>query len=73
MLGDQSGNRAQAISYYRQSAAVGGSPEAREALFRVGDRSLKAGDPAAAARAWEELVGRYPHGEDAPAPPTPPG
>ncbi len=65
VLGDESANRAQAISYYRQSAAVGGSPESREALFRVGDRSLKAGDPAAAARAWEELVGRYPRGGDA--------
>jgi len=65
VLGDQSGNRAQAISYYRQSASVGGSPEAREALFRVGDRSLKAGDPVAAARAWEEFVARYPHGDDA--------
>lgn len=65
VLGDQTGNRAQAIAYYRQSAAVGGSPEAREALFRVGDRSHKAGDPAAAARAWEELVARYPHGDDA--------
>ncbi|HEX2189928.1 MAG TPA: lytic transglycosylase domain-containing protein, partial [Longimicrobiaceae bacterium] len=65
VLGDESANRAQAIAYYRRAAAVGGSPEAREAHFRVGDRSLKADDPAAAARAWEEFVGRYPRGEDA--------
>ncbi len=65
VLGDESPNRAQAVAYYRQAAAVGGSPEAREAHFRVGDRSLKSGDSLAAARAWEEFVGRYPSGEDA--------
>lgn len=65
VLGDESANRAQAVAYYRRSAAVGGSPEAREALFRVGDRSLKSDDPIAAARAWEEFVSRYPQGEDA--------
>jgi soluble lytic murein transglycosylase len=65
LLGDESPNRAQAIALYRRSAAVGGSPEAREALFRVGDRTLKEGDAAGAARAWEEFVGRYPRGEDA--------
>jgi len=65
VLGDESANRAQAVAYYRQAAAAGGSPEAREAHFRVGDRSLKSGDSLAAARAWEEFVGRYPNGEDA--------
>ncbi|HEX2093333.1 MAG TPA: transglycosylase SLT domain-containing protein [Longimicrobiaceae bacterium] len=63
LLGDATGNRAQAISYYRRAASVGRSPEAREALFRVGDRSLRAGDRAAAIHAWEEYVQRYPEGE----------
>lgn len=63
LLGDLSANRQQAIAYYRRAAATR-APEAREALFRVGDRSLRAGDPVAAVRAWEEYVQRYPQGEE---------
>jgi soluble lytic murein transglycosylase len=63
LLGDASANRAQAIGYYRRAAATR-APEAREALYRVGDRSLKAGDTGAALRAWEEYVERWPRGEE---------
>ncbi len=64
-LGDASANREAAISFYRRSATVGRSPEAREALFRLGDRSLRAGDPTGARRAWEEYARRYPRGPEA--------
>lgn len=63
LLGDLGSDRELAIERYRQAAAIVGSPDAREALLRVGDRLLRADDPAAALRAWETYVARYPHGE----------
>jgi soluble lytic murein transglycosylase len=63
LLGDATGNRETAISLYRRAASVRSSPSAQEALFRLGDRSLKAGDPAGAIRAWEEQVARFPQSE----------
>ena len=39
------------------------SPDAREALYRVGDRSLRVDDPAGAIAAWDEYIARYPRGE----------
>lgn len=64
LLGDLSGTLEQGIAHYRRAAAVERAPEAREALYRLGDRSLKLGDTAAALRAWEEYVRRYPRGEE---------
>jgi|GEM_PF-151974 len=61
-LGDAAANRQQAIAYYRRAAATR-APEAREALYRAGDRSLLARDPAGAVRAWEEYASRWPEGE----------
>lgn len=62
LLGDVAENREAAIRYYRQAADVAASPDAREALYRVGDRRLKNKDPAGAAAAWEQYAGRYPTG-----------
>jgi soluble lytic murein transglycosylase len=63
LLGDAASSLQGALTYYRRAAAVSHSPDAREALFRVGDRSLKLKDPAGALKAWEEYVARYPKGE----------
>ncbi|HEX8694021.1 MAG TPA: lytic transglycosylase domain-containing protein [Longimicrobium sp.] len=63
LLGDEAADRATGIVYYRRAAEVAHSPHAREALFRVGDRSRKEGETAAAIRAWEEYAGRWPQGE----------
>jgi len=63
LLGDASANRDASIAAYRKAAAVPSSPQAREALFRLADRCLKAGDDACAARAWDDYVARYPRGE----------
>ncbi|HEY0017894.1 MAG TPA: transglycosylase SLT domain-containing protein [Longimicrobium sp.] len=63
LLGDAAENREAAISYYRRAADVAASPDAREALYRVGDRRLKNKDPAGAAAAWEQYASRYPTGE----------
>jgi soluble lytic murein transglycosylase len=63
LLGDGADDRKTGIVYYRRAADVAASPHAREALFRVGDRSLKEKDPAGAARAWEEYAARWPRGE----------
>ena len=63
LLGDVADDRGAAISYYRRAAAVQASPYAREALFRLADRTLKAGDAGAAFAAWETYVSRYPSGE----------
>ncbi|HEX2211773.1 MAG TPA: transglycosylase SLT domain-containing protein, partial [Longimicrobium sp.] len=62
LLGDAAENREVAIRYYRQAADVAASPDAREALYRVGDRRLKNKDPPGAAAAWEQYAGRYPTG-----------
>ncbi|HEX6371666.1 MAG TPA: transglycosylase SLT domain-containing protein [Longimicrobium sp.] len=62
LLGDAAENREAAIVYYRRAADVAASPDAREALYRVGDRRLKNKDPAGAAAAWEQYAGRYPAG-----------
>jgi soluble lytic murein transglycosylase len=62
LLGDAASSVETGLSYYRRAAAIGGSPEAREALYRVGDRSLKLGNRSAGLRAWEEYVRRYPSG-----------
>jgi soluble lytic murein transglycosylase len=63
LLGDVAENRETAIAYYRRAADVAASPDAQEALYRVGDRRLKNKDPAGAAAAWEQYANRYPTGE----------
>lgn len=63
LLGDLSPRIESAISLYRRAASVRHSPYARQALFRVGDRELKTDDPAAAIRAWEMYIARYPRGD----------
>lgn len=63
-LADGSTTLKAAIPLYRQAADVRASPDAREALVRLADRRLKAKDTAGAFAAWEEYVGRYPHGEE---------
>lgn len=54
-----------AAALYARAAGVRHSPDAREALFRAGERSLRLKEPdrAAAGRAWESYVARYPQGE----------
>lgn len=64
LLADAAPRLEQAVPLYRRAAAVTSSPDAREALYRLGDRSLKLRDTAAAIRAWEEYVARYPSGEE---------
>jgi len=64
LLGDEAPNNQAGLVFYRRAAAVTSSPDAREALFRVGDRSLRIGDTAAAVRAWEDYVARYPRGDE---------
>lgn len=63
LLGDATGDRDVAIAAYRRAAAVPASPFAREALYRLADRCLKAGDDDCAAKAWDDYVERYPRGE----------
>jgi soluble lytic murein transglycosylase len=63
LLGDEASNVRNALTLYRRAAAVTSSPDAREALFRVGDRSLRLDDVPGALRAWEEYVQRFPRGE----------
>jgi soluble lytic murein transglycosylase len=63
LAGEAAASNAAAVPHYRRAAAVPASPDAREALYRAGDRGLKAGDPAGAGAAWEEYVSRYPRGE----------
>ena len=63
LLGDEAPSLREALGFYRRAAAVGHSEDAREALYRVGDRSLRLKDPAGAIRAWEDYVARYPTGE----------
>jgi soluble lytic murein transglycosylase len=63
LLGDAAARVEDGIAYYRRAAAVSTSPYAPEALYRVGDRYVKNGNPAAAAQAWEQLVARWPRGE----------
>lgn len=62
LLGDEARTNEAGLAYYRRAAEVTSSPYAREALYRAGDRSLRLGDTAAAIRAWEDYVGRYPRG-----------
>jgi soluble lytic murein transglycosylase len=63
LLGDDASSVQAALAFYRRAAAVQHSPDAREALFRVGDRSLRQNDVQGAIRAWEEYVRRFPRGE----------
>lgn len=63
LIGDEASTLAGALARYRQAAAVRHSPDAREALYRVGDRSLRLDDTAGALRAWDEYIQRYPRGE----------
>jgi soluble lytic murein transglycosylase len=65
LVGDAAPSNAAAIPHYRRAAAIPTSPDAREALYRVGHRSLREGDRAAALSAWEEYLTRYPRGEQA--------
>jgi len=64
LLGDAAADRDAAIAHYRRAAAVASSSFAREAQFRVGDRCLRGGDEACAAKAWEEYAARWPRGEE---------
>ena len=64
LLGDAAAKIEDGIALYRRAAAIPASPDAREALFRLGDRELKTKDPAAALRAWSEYVERYPRGDE---------
>lgn len=63
LLGDEAGTLQAALSHYRRAAQVEHSDDAREALYRAGDRSLKLDDPAGAIRHWEAYVARYPSGD----------
>ncbi|MDQ3607108.1 MAG: transglycosylase SLT domain-containing protein, partial [Gemmatimonadota bacterium] len=63
LLGDIAQDMATGIAYYRLAAETR-APEAREALFRVGDRVQRSGDLAGTIRAWEEYLRRYPRGEE---------
>ncbi|HET8655579.1 MAG TPA: transglycosylase SLT domain-containing protein [Longimicrobiaceae bacterium] len=63
LLGDVSSTTERGLGYYRRAAEVRSSPDAADALYRVGDRYLKLGNPAAAARAWAEYAARYPVGD----------
>lgn len=60
LLGDEASTLEAALSHYRRAAEIEHSPDAREALFRAADRSLKLNNPAEAARLWETYVRRYP-------------
>jgi soluble lytic murein transglycosylase len=62
LVGDAAPNNAASLVHYRRAAEIAASTDAREALFRLGDRSLRTGDSAAAIRAWESYVARYPTG-----------
>ncbi len=63
ILGDEASSTASGRGFYRRAAAIEHSPDARESLFRVGDRSLKLKETGAALEAWDEYVRRYPAGE----------
>ncbi len=62
LLGDEATTNAAGVIRYQRAAAVAHSPDAREALYRVGDRSIKLRRPADAVEAWEEYLRRYPTG-----------
>lgn len=63
LLGDISSTLELAVGHYRRAADTP-SPDAREALHRLGDRQLKLKNTAAAIATWEEYVSRYPRGEE---------
>ncbi|CAN5730933.1 hypothetical protein BH23GEM5_BH23GEM5_20730 [soil metagenome] len=65
LLGEEDPALRGAVALYARAAEVRHSPEAREALFRVGERSLRLKEPdrAAAIRAWESYLSRFPRGE----------
>ncbi len=63
LLGDEAATNQAGLALYRRAAAVTHSPDAREALYRAGDRSLRLDDTAGAIRAWEEYVSRFPRGD----------
>ncbi|HEU0013540.1 MAG TPA: lytic transglycosylase domain-containing protein [Longimicrobium sp.] len=63
LLGDAADTRQASLAWYRRAAEATASPHAREAHYRLGDRLLKEKNPAAAAAAWEAMVGRHPSGE----------
>jgi soluble lytic murein transglycosylase len=63
ILGEASSSMERGLDYYRRAAAIADAPDAREALYRVGDRYLRLGNPAAALRAWSSYMDRYPTGE----------
>lgn len=64
LLGDEASTTQAGLAYYRRAAEILASPDAREALNRVGDRSLRLKDTAGAIRAWEQYIARYPRGEE---------
>jgi soluble lytic murein transglycosylase len=63
ILGDEASTNQAGLALYRRAAAITSSPDARDALYRVGDRSLRLNETGSAIRAWEEYVARYPRGE----------
>lgn len=63
LLGDEASTLESGINYYRQAAEVTAAPEAREALFRVGDRRMRLDNQAGAISAWTEYVRQYPRGD----------
>jgi soluble lytic murein transglycosylase len=63
ILGEASSSMERGLDYYRRAAAITGAPDAREALYRVGDRYLRLDNPTAALRAWRSYLDRYPTGE----------
>lgn len=64
LLGDEASTIQSGLNYYRRAADVTSSPDAREALFRVGDRNLRIDRTSSAIDAWTEYVERYPRGDE---------
>lgn len=65
LLGDLARTRVAAIAYYARAARYPASPYAADALVRLGDRRLRAGDLDGALAAWQEYLRRYPRGDEA--------
>ncbi|MGH7458176.1 MAG: transglycosylase SLT domain-containing protein, partial [Longimicrobiaceae bacterium] len=65
LLGDATNSVSRAIGYYRRAAGVPASSYAHEALYRLGDRLEREGNPGGAIQAWSDYARRYPRGEHA--------
>jgi soluble lytic murein transglycosylase len=64
LLADAAATMEEAVPLYRRAAEIRHGPDAREALLRLGDRQLRLKNTAAAIRALEDFVARYPVGEE---------